>query len=86
MFEFRRRFQTDDNRVLKPLLFGDGFPLRHTKSLCNFNRTVGELHFFFCLALRIFFVFSVVGSTLSVCKLEINRGIEIAYYHSVAIH
>ena len=22
--------------VLKPLLFGDGFPLRHTKSLCNF--------------------------------------------------
>jgi hypothetical protein len=31
MFEFGRRFQTDDNRVLKPLLFGDGFRLRHTK-------------------------------------------------------
>ena len=46
MFDFGRRFQTDDNGVLKPLLFGDGFRLRHTKSLCNFYRTVGELHFF----------------------------------------
>ena len=37
LFDFGRRFQTDDNGVLKPLLFGDGIQLRHTKSLCNFK-------------------------------------------------
>ena len=33
VFDFGRRFQTDDNGVFKPLLFGDGLRLRHKKSL-----------------------------------------------------
>ena len=59
LFDFGRRFQTDDNGVLRPLLFGDGFRLRRTKNVAVISRELSENSTFFSLfhSENFFFVF-----------------------------
>lgn len=58
LFDFGRRFQTDDNGVLRPLLFGDGFRLRRTKNVAVISRELSENStFFFFIPFGEFFFF-----------------------------
>jgi len=52
------------------------------KKVSVISRELSEKSTFFFIPVReyFFFVVSIVGSILSVCKLGINRSIEIAYY------